>query len=355
MLLVTAEMPAPDTGGTMKNGQTGAPAQTPELLRLHAALERAQASFKLLFEASPEALIRLEDGHFSDCNQAALQLFGVPSTSVFLALQASDLSPLQQPCGRLSGPLLQEHFALARQQRRYRCAWICRRLDTGLVFPCELVIHASSPETDAVLLLEVRVRGSNGQQEEENRAERAYHDPLTHLPNRRLFHDRLINVLAHCRRYGRHAAIIAIDVDTSCRTLDVPEQAVATLIADEQRHEAAQRITAVLRSADTIARLDSDQFVVLLGDVAEARETANANALRVAEKICASFKARHPLQLPQQDGNSLLLDLEFRVSLGIAVYSAPAMQAEALLQQAVDAMQRARAEGCNLIRWAQPG
>lgn len=337
----------------MKNEETGTSAQAPELLRLHSALERAEASFKLLFETSPAALMRLEGGHFTDCNPAALELFGVPSTSVFRSLQASDLSPLHQPCGTLSGQMLQEHFANAIHGRRYRCDWVCRRLDTGIEFPCEIVMHATGAEAEAALLLAVHV--SSRDDDDEKQAEMAYHDPLTHLPNRRLFHDRLINVLAHSRRYGRRAALIAIEVDTSPPAIDTALQQDTRHIDDLLRCEAAQRISASMRSADTIARIALNQFVVLLGDMAEDPATANADALRVAEKICSSFDTRCQLTLRQHDGTNLVIDHDFQVSLGIAVYSAPDMQAEALLQQAMAAMQRARAEGPNLIRWAQPG
>lgn len=353
MLLVTAQMPAPDTGGTMKNEETGTSVQAPELqalelLRLHSALERAEASFKLLFEASPEALMRFEGGHFTDCNPAALELFGVPSTSVFRSLQASDLSPLHQPCGTLSGQMLQEHFASAIHRRRYRCDWVCRRLDTGIEFPCEIVMHATGTEADAALLLAVHVRSNS--EDDEKQAEMAYHDPLTHLPNRRLFYDRLINVLAHSRRYGRRAAIIAIDVAPPPPALDTALQQEVQHIEELLLCEAAQRISALLRSADTIARFALNQFIVLLGDMAEDPATANADALRVAEKICSSFATRCQLTLRQHDGTHRVIGHDFRVSLGVAVFTAQEVLAEEFLQQAIAAMQRARAEGCNLIR-----
>ena len=275
---------------SVKKNRNGTALMANELRHLRSALEAAEAGFKLLFDTSSVALICIEDGRFSDCNPAALELFGVPGRTVFCALQASDLSPLCQSDGQLSGPLLQEHLAAAYREREYRCNWQCRRLDNGEAFPCEIVLHATVPEQHSALLMAVYV--SDSKEAEDSRAELAYHDKLTHLPNRRLFHDRLINVLAQSRRYQHHAALIVIDIGTTLPACDVRAQQDQS-IADRLRCEAARRISAGLRSADTLARLDRDDFVVLLGDLAEDTLTATAQAHRVADKIASCVIANH--------------------------------------------------------------
>lgn len=327
----------------MKKTRTGRPAQVPDLQALHLALERAEESFRLLFEASPEALIRVEGGHLRDCNPAACALFGISDTGVLRALQAEDLSPLHQPDGRLSSELLQEHMASAGLQRRHVFDWVGRRLDTGREFACKIAMLATGPEADAALLLALHVPDNGG--DAEKQAEMAYYDPLTHLPNRRLFYDRLINVLAHSRRYGRHATVIAIELDVSVPGSDTAAQQENPSIADLLRCAAAQRICTVLRSADTIARLDGDLFVVLLGDMAQDRSTAEADALRVAEKICRCFDTPCPLTLRQPDGRRLDIVHDLRAGIGLALFSAQMVLAEDLLQQAIDASQRARSDG----------
>jgi len=105
----------------------------------------------------------------------------------------------------------------------------------------------------------------------------ALHDPLTGLPNRTLFLERLRLSLGRARRDGAtHLAVLLVDLDGFKEVNHhLGHEAGDRLLAD-----VARRIEERLRSADTLARLDGDTFAILLQDVAEEED-----AVRVARRI----------------------------------------------------------------------
>jgi diguanylate cyclase (GGDEF)-like protein len=107
-------------------------------------------------------------------------------------------------------------------------------------------------------------------------ARRADHDPLTGLPNRTLFFDRLERALARARRSGRKVAVMFLDLDDFKTVNDTRGHEVG----DELLVALTPRLTAALRPSDTIARFGGDEFVVLCEDLDEDQD-----ALLIAERI----------------------------------------------------------------------
>jgi GGDEF domain-containing protein len=104
----------------------------------------------------------------------------------------------------------------------------------------------------------------------------AYHDGLTGLPNRSLFHDRLGLAITHiCRRQG-HLALLYLDIDDFKGVND----SLGHGSGDRVLVELAGRIRAAVRAEDTVARLGGDEFVVLLAQV-----TGTGDAARVAATV----------------------------------------------------------------------
>jgi diguanylate cyclase (GGDEF)-like protein/PAS domain S-box-containing protein len=161
----------------------------------------------------------------------------------------------------------------------------------------------------------------------------ALHDPLTGLPNRALFMDRVGQRLQRAHRDpDRHCAVLFIDVDRFKLVNDSLNHAAG----DRLLTGLAQRLGAVLRAGDTVARLGGDEFTVLLDEVdgpAEALTTAR----RLQEAIAAPFAI---------DGRNLTVT----ASIGIAPNS-HGISADDLLRNAdiamYDAKQRGR--GCSHI------
>ncbi|MDQ1698186.1 MAG: hypothetical protein QOG34_49 [Frankiaceae bacterium] len=152
----------------------------------------------------------------------------------------------------------------------------------------------------------------------------ALHDPLTGLPNRVLVADRLTHAAARRDGAGRPVALLFVDLDHFKTINDGAGHAVG----DALLKEAAARLAAVVRPADTVGRFGGDEFIVVCEDcdVTEAQH--------VAERILQDF--RRPVDV---EGRQLFIS----ASIGIA--SAHDIDAETMFSQADAAMYAAKARG----------
>jgi diguanylate cyclase (GGDEF)-like protein len=116
-----------------------------------------------------------------------------------------------------------------------------------------------------------------------------HHDPLTGLPNRTLFLDRLEQTVLQARRARTQAAVHLVNLDYFKEINDT----VGHSIGDRILKAVAERLLATVRDSDTVARLSADEFAVIQGDL---RETEGADVL--ARKVLDSFKA--PLSVDGQ-------------------------------------------------------
>ncbi|MCM0755559.1 diguanylate cyclase [Desulfovibrio aminophilus] len=156
----------------------------------------------------------------------------------------------------------------------------------------------------------------------------ALHDPLTGLPNRQLFVDRLAQALKHSRRTGLHMALLYLDLDRFKAMNDTHGHQ----FGDAVLREAATRLASCVRESDTVARIGGDEFVVVLSDLAEP-----ANAAAVAAKI------REALLAPDLPGGLYLAG----VSIGIAVSPRDGRDQDSLLSAADRAMYVVKRRGGN--------
>ncbi|QEM67640.1 EAL domain-containing protein [Geobacter sp. FeAm09] len=164
---------------------------------------------------------------------------------------------------------------------------------------------------------------------EETISFQAMHDHLTHLPNRRLFKDRLELSMNQSKRNGRLVGVMFIDLDRFKLVNDTHGHAEG----DELLVNVAHRLRNCVRAGDTLARQGGDEFTVLLPDLYRSED-----ACIIAEKVLDALKA--PFQVKGQ---------EFRAtaSIGIAVYPHDGDSADALLKNADIAMYKVKATGKN--------
>ncbi len=158
-------------------------------------------------------------------------------------------------------------------------------------------------------------------------AHRALHDPLTGLPNRALFLDRLGVALDRSRRTGTAVAVLFLDVDEFKEVNDNLGHAAG----DRLLEGLGERLRTMLRPMDTVARFGGDEFTFLFEDLATERE-----AILIAERI--SRAAGLPIMLP--DGEESVT-----VSIGIAMVRDPAVAADSVIREADAAMYRAKELG----------
>jgi len=151
----------------------------------------------------------------------------------------------------------------------------------------------------------------------------ALHDPLTGLPNRELFADRVGQAIRNADRELRPAVLLLLDLDRFKEVNDTLGHHHGDLLLIQ----VGQRLAGALREADTVARLGGDEFAVLLPGATAEGAGAVADKLRVA--------LQQPLSI---DGITLDLD----ASIGIAVYPEHGNDPAELLQHADVAMYGAK-------------
>ncbi|HEX5567330.1 MAG TPA: EAL domain-containing protein, partial [Streptomyces sp.] len=174
----------------------------------------------------------------------------------------------------------------------------------------------------------------------------ASHDPLTDLPNRALFTERVRQALGGRRRNDTeagHTAVLYIDLDGFKAVNDT----VGHQAGDELLIHAARRLRESVRSGDTAARLGGDEFAALiLGDGRCSPTEREDRALEIAERL------RTALSLPYRVEGG---EVEVRVAASIGVaFAEPGVTPAALMRHADQAMYRAKQAGKNRVELYVP-
>lgn len=164
----------------------------------------------------------------------------------------------------------------------------------------------------------------------------ALHDHLTHLPNRRLFRDRLELAITQAKRNGASLAVMFIDLDRFKLVNDTHGHSEG----DELIKNVAQRLRGCIRAGDTLARQGGDEFTALITDLHDV-----SDATIIAGKIIEDFKTPY-----------IVVGSEFRAtaSLGIAIYPRDGDSADILIRNADIAMYKAKGNGKNSYQIYSP-
>ena len=195
------------------------------------------------------------------------------------------------------------------------------------------VLHVIVQRADAIL----RAQYAQQKKSEDEIRSLAFYDSLTKLPNRRLLHDRLQQAVVASTRTRQWGALLFVDLD-HFKTVN-----------DQYGHEAgdsllvqvAQRLTASVREVDTVARWGGDEFIIVLEEIGDSRQSAMRHAQGVAEKLLAAF--REPFVL----GGENRLNTP---SVGVTLYQGQEVPVGQLLREADAAMYGAKSAGRNTVR-----
>lgn len=155
----------------------------------------------------------------------------------------------------------------------------------------------------------------------------ADHDPLTDLPNRRLFQDRLEQALRRAARRSSRVGLVYVDLDDFKGVNDRFGHAAG----DALLQAVATRLTDTIRAEDTVARLGGDEFAVVLGEIADGSDAAT-----VAEKLRAALS--RPFGVEDAE-------ISIRASVGYAVHPVDGDDPDTLMRAADGAMYRSKARG----------
>ena len=155
----------------------------------------------------------------------------------------------------------------------------------------------------------------------------AHFDPLTGLPNRLLFKDRLGQEIARSQREDLRFGLLFIDLDHFKTVND----SFGHTTGDAVLRETARRISRCVRTTDTVSRLGGDEFTVMLTNLHHAQE-----AWLIAESVVEALSREYHV-----NGEHCFLS----ASVGIASFPEDGASAEELLKSADTAMYRAKANG----------
>ncbi|PZP99667.1 MAG: GGDEF domain-containing protein [Variovorax paradoxus] len=176
---------------------------------------------------------------------------------------------------------------------------------------------------------------------EEEAQRMAFFDTLTGLPNRRLMHDRLEQLLGRTRRHGLPGALVLIDLDNFKEVNDTLGHGQG----DALLRLVAQRLQSCVRRSDTVARLGGDEFVLLLGDLGADLSAATLRAADLGEKL------RRILEQPYfLDGDRVHAAL----SAGVVLLQGRDESVDQVLSQADMALYKAKGAGGNQVCFFDP-
>jgi diguanylate cyclase (GGDEF)-like protein/PAS domain S-box-containing protein len=283
-----------------------------ELKQAEDALRQSENDYHQLFENALDAILILsEDGlTILEANPRACRLFGYSRAELagmaFRKLAEGALVEHPPPPSASSRRLTRSVEAMLRRKSGEKLAME--------------IVAARTTYRGSNAILSIQRDITERKKMLETIREMAFHDPLTGLPNRLLFNDRLSLALIQARRKGILAAILFLDLDGFKEVNDTFGHAAGDLVLKM----VAERLRRLLRRGDTVARLGGDEFLVLLPELGGL-----ADAERMAGKIRAKLNA--PLDISDRR-------VQTGTSLGIALYPIHGGTAEELMRHADAAM-----------------
>ena len=289
--------------------------------QIEEALRVSERRYRALFERNLAGVYRSTiEGRLLDCNEAFARIFGYASREEVLRQAAWDF--FVKPEDR--------EAALAKLVERQSLTnyEICLKRKDGShvwVLQNENLVEDSDGRLSVIEGTAIDI--SERKRAEEQVKHLAFHDPLTNLPNRLLFNDRLTLAVAQAHRHNQRLAVLFLDLDR----FKVINDSLGHSVGDELLRQVAERIQEYVREGDTVARLGGDEFTLLVPGI-----SAEEDAAKIARKICEAI--HDPFWI---DGRELFVT----TSVGVAVYPSDGHDGESLVRNADSAMYRAKDQG----------
>ena len=275
----------------------------------------AEARTRAIIESAADAILTIDlAGEIESVNPAAERMFGYRTGE----LVGTDVGDLMVPVHEVGTVKQRTRVQLDRE--------VTGRRRDGTTFPLELAV--TEVELGDRTISTVVARDITERKAFERRlAHQGTHDPLTGLPNRVLFMDRLAHALAAAQRTRRPMAVLFCDIDR----FKVVNDSLGHTAGDALLFAVASRFRTTLRTSDTVARFGGDEFVILTQEL-----TTPDDAVVVARKLADVLRA------PITVGGT---DITVTSSVGIAVAELDTATPETLVRDADVAMYRAKAKG----------
>ncbi|MBA3033640.1 MAG: EAL domain-containing protein [Gammaproteobacteria bacterium] len=289
-------------------------------------LAESETRFRTIFDAAGDAIFihDPETGRTLDVNLRMCEMFGCTHAQA-LGVSLADLSTNVKPFTQVEAT---ENLRLAREKGPQTFDWLARRMDDGRQFWVEVNLRRTSiGSTDRIIAL---VRDITERKRYQHELEfLAHHDPLTQLPNRILFADRLQLAMVQTQRSQRLLAIAYLDLDAFKSVNDQHGHE----IGDRLLIKVAQRLKDTMRAGDSVCRLGGDEFALLLDDLTSIDECTQA-LQRLLDAIAL------PYHIETQE-------VQISGSIGVTLYPLDDADTDTLMRHADQAMYVAKQTGRN--------
>ena len=231
--------------------------------------------------------------------------------------------------GRQSPVFYREMWDAIRRKGRW-CGEIWNRRKNGEIYP-ELLSISVVRDGDGRVTHYVGIFSDIAAQKhaEQQLSFLTHHDPLTGLPNRVLFNDRLTHAIRRAARDEAQLAVLFVDLD---RFKDVNDT-LGHHLGDQLLRIVAGELQQTVRACDTLARLGGDEFTLLVEDLG-----GPLDAVLVAQKLLSVFT--QPFALAEHE-------IYISASIGVSFYPTDGQEAHELVKNADAAMYQAKAKGRN--------
>lgn len=284
---------------------------------------------------------------FDDRQQVS---FAVQNPAVWKSIQSADDGQLMTATGLYTFATIRPLELLTRKITAVNAAALTGKAPSVDSYHWHLISHASRQELDrysqqalvqlyplAIGLTLIAAAGSwllslaitRRKKVQDKLRAMAYFDPLTDLPNRRHFFDRLEEAVSHGSRYNDRLALLYIDLDGFKQTND----AFGHQIGDILLCHVADCLRKICRKSDTVARLGGDEFALLLPNAGTQESIAT-----VAAKVIAILSQPTDIR-----GNKV----QVGASIGIAFFPNDGDRVDTLVKRADSAMYLAKSQGKN--------
>lgn len=174
------------------------------------------------------------------------------------------------------------------------------------------------------------------------------YDPLTNLPNRRLFEDRMHQIMLSGKKNQSYSALFFIDLDKFKPCNDE----FGHLAGDLLLKEVSKRLSSSIRASDTVSRFGGDEFVILLSEISQNRQEALKMARRFGEKIVRRLGEPYCLTLKNIDNSDQLITCHCTASIGGILFVDEESQLSAVLQNADELMYKSKHAGGNQLTFS---
>ncbi len=291
------------------------------LERAEAALRESEGRYRVVVEHANDGIVVAQEGIIKFVNRKVTEVSGYSKHEL-----------LSRPFAEFIHPEDREVVVMRHQ------IGMQGRPGPGLIYPVRVISRSGAVVWVEINPVAMTWEGAPATLSllsditERKRAERtimhlAYHDALTGLPNRMLFNDRLSVALSHAERNRTKIGLLLLDLDGFKEINDT----YGHTVGDELLRRTGDRVRALLRKADTVARMGGDEFMLLLPSISRLEDTSG-----IADKVLEAIAQPVPLT-----GRVL----HITASVGSAVFPDDGEDVDTLMRNVDQAMYRAKTTG----------